>query len=217
MSARAAELCPGSGRAPSAGTRITRARTPDQAPDSGSANSFYRLQWEPSRSQTDNPFFAHHEMGKIGHQAAWKNWCNGDIFWCWPSHMENELKATNKSYFGPRMLSCQGKKLIKSLDNHETSCRRFLSWNKIRPFEGHFNRFLCHQIKCFCFLFRGKAVANCILNRFWMQKNQNINIISNFDKRTVYQTHVKSIFISMTGPFLNIQFFLPKFCTVCFC
>ena len=35
-----------------------------------------------------------------------KNWCNGDIFWCWPSHMENELKATNKSYFGPRMLSC---------------------------------------------------------------------------------------------------------------
>lgn len=164
MSARAVRG-PGSGRAPACEgrARITRARTLHRPP--APANSFYRLQWEPSRSQTDNPFFAHHEMGKIEHQTL-KTGVTKIFFWCWPSHMENELKASNKSYFGPRMLSCLGKKLIKSWDNHETSCRRFLSWNKIRPFEGHNNRFLCHQIKCFCFLFWGKAVANCILNRF---------------------------------------------------
>ena len=46
-------------------------RSPDTGPCTGPqpANSFYRLQWEPSRSQTDNPFFAHHEMGKIGLQT----------------------------------------------------------------------------------------------------------------------------------------------------
>ena len=156
---------PGSVRAPSAGPRIT-ARTPDQAPDTASQPTVFTVSNEsPLAPKLTTLSLLTMKWEKLG-PGCLKNWCNGDIFWCWPSHMENELKATNKSYFGPRMLSCQGKKLIKSLDNHETSCRRFLSWNKIRPFEGHYNRFLCHQIKCFCFLFRGKAVANCILNRF---------------------------------------------------
>ena len=50
------------------------------------------------------------------------------------------------------------KNLIKSLDNHETSCRRFLSWNKIRPFEGHSSHFLRDQIECYCFLFDRKQL-----------------------------------------------------------
>ena len=71
--------------------------------------------------------------------------------------MENE-QALNKNYFGARMFSCWDKKFIKSLDNQDTSCRVFLSWNKIRPFEGHYNRFLCYQIKCFSFFVEGKQL-----------------------------------------------------------
>ena len=35
---------------------------------------------------------------------------------------------------------------------------RFLSWNKIRPFEGHSSHFLRDQIECYCFLFDRKQL-----------------------------------------------------------
>ena len=159
--------CAGSGLRPGSGLRGPGPdhESPDPAPATSPSQQFLPSPMRALSLPNWQPFLCSPWNGK-NWAPDFKNWCNRDIFWCWPSHMENELKAPNKSYFGPRMLSCLGKKLIKSLDNHETSCRRFLSWNKIRPFEGHNNRFLCHQIKCFCFLFWGKAVANCILNRF---------------------------------------------------
>ena len=171
MSARAAELSAGSsGRALTGWGPGPGHQSPDTGPCTGLLTSqptvFTVSNESPLAPKLTTLSLLTMKWEKLGIRLFEKNWCNGDIFWCWPSHMENELKATNKSYFSPRMLSCQGKKLIKSLDNHETSCRRFLSWNKIRPFEGHNNRFLCHQIKCFCFFLWGKAVANCILNRF---------------------------------------------------
>ena len=91
------QLCPGRVRPVSRGRECPgpgvwwpepghSAPAPACEQEPGPPNCFYRLQWEPSRSQTDNPFFAHHEIGKIGHQGLKTGvtelfFCAGRVLW----------------------------------------------------------------------------------------------------------------------------------------